>query len=74
MPKISARRGRLVATSLAAAFSIGVLTSLAPTASAEPDRTSAEVSYLVLYNKSGSDAAAERAITKAGGRIVKVNA
>jgi len=63
-----------VAVSLTAAFSLAVLTALAPTASAEPDRTSAELSYLVLYNKSGPDAAAERAITKAGGRIVKVNA
>ena len=74
MQKLRARRGGLVAAALAASFSTGVLTALAPMASAEPDRTGAETSYLVLFKKTGPDAAAERAITKAGGRIVKVNA
>ena len=71
MQKIRFRRGALCAATIAAAFSTGVLTALAPTASAD---TAAETSYLVLFKKAGPDAAAERAIIKAGGRIVKVNA
>ena len=67
------RRGVLVAAIVVASFSTGVLTALAPMASAEPDRASAETKYLVLFKNEGSDAAAERAITKVGGRIDKVN-
>jgi subtilisin family serine protease len=73
MPKHRARCGGLVAATILAAFSTGVLTALAPIASAEPDRAAPETSYLVLFKKAGPDAAAERAITKAGGKIVKVN-
>jgi subtilisin family serine protease len=73
MPKHRARRGSLVAATILAAFSTGVLTALAPIASAEPDRAAPETSYLVLFNKAGPDAAAEQAIAKAGGKIVKVN-
>ena len=70
---IGARRGGLVAATILAAFSTGVLTALAPIASAEPDHAAPETSYLVLFNKAGADSAAERAISKAGGKIVQVN-
>jgi lantibiotic leader peptide-processing serine protease len=74
MPKYRARRGGLVAATILAAISTGVLTALAPIASAQPDRAAPETSYLVLFKKAGPDAAAERAITKAGGQVVQVNA
>src|SRR6188472_1856280 len=66
-------RGGVVAAILVAAFSVGVVTALAPMASAEPDSKSAETTYVVLFKKSGPDAAAERAIKRAGGRVVSVN-
>ena len=66
-------RGGVVAAILVTVFSTGVVTALAPMASAEPDSKSAETAYVVLFNKSGPDAAAERAIKQAGGRIVSVN-
>jgi subtilisin family serine protease len=66
-------RGGVVSAILVAVFSTGVVTALAPMASAEPDSKSAETAYVVLFKKSGPDAAAERAIRQAGGRIVSVN-
>src|SRR6476469_4365227 len=73
MLRMRIHRGGVVAAVIAVAFSTGVVTALAPMANAEPDHTAAETAYVVLFKKSGPDAAAMRAITQAGGRIVSVN-
>jgi subtilisin family serine protease len=56
-----------------AAFSTAAVTVLAPVASAEPGKTGAEQKYLVLFKGTAPDAAAERAIKQAGGKVAEVN-
>lgn len=73
MPHFPVRRDGRIALVVAVAFATGLVTALAPTASAEPTRTGAEQKYLVLFKGSAPDAAAERAIKSAGGTITEVN-
>jgi hypothetical protein len=49
MPHFRVRHRGRIALAVAAAFSTGLVTALAPVASAEPGRTGAEQKYLVLF-------------------------
>ena len=66
-------RGRVV-LAVTAAFSTAVVSALAPVvAAAEPGRAGPEQKYLVLFKGTAPDAAAERAIKRAGGTVTEVN-